>query len=71
MSSTRENLHERRALAIINTRRVLVEALYQLEEASKYPDLTQNDARKALRTARSFVEEAEMLSDFGIDPNRA
>lgn len=65
--TVRENLHERRALAIANTRTVLVEALYRLEEAGKYPDLTCNDARRELRTARSCIEEAELFSKFGID----
>lgn len=65
--TARENLHERRALALANTRKVLIEALYRLEEADKYPDLTCNDARRELRTARSCIEEAELFSKFGID----
>lgn len=66
-NTARKNLHERRALAITSTRQVLVEALYRLEEANKYPDLTCNDARRELRTARSCIEEAELFAKFGID----
>lgn len=63
----RKSLHDRRALALANTRQVLVQALYNLEEAAKYPDLTQNDARAHLRTARSCIEEAELFAKFAID----
>ena len=65
--TARQNLHERRELALINTRRALIAALFHIEEAAKYPDLTQNDPRNELRQARSAVEEAEMMARFAIN----
>lgn len=68
--TVRKNLHERRDLAIVNTRKTLVFALYQLEEATKYPDLTCPDARRALIHARRAIEDAALFADFGIDGRR-
>jgi hypothetical protein len=67
MTLTRKNLHERRSLALVNTRRALIEALYRLEEADKYPDLTQNDPRRELRNAKVAIEEAAIMANFGLD----